>query len=355
MSQWTYILPIEKATGSTSENDEWIITGVVTGPDFVDAEDMEVTESAINKLVERINEDNPVPLKDWHAKNTIMAEMGEVFRAFRNDSGELSIDARLDKSHPTSKWLMDKLDKGKKFGFSLQGRADHKLVEKAGKKVIQLLDILPGEVSLTTKPFYQPSFGTVIKKAIDEADAESVEKGEQSSMETEVTPKAEAETPAPTPDVPAPSEPSDTPDAPTPSTPSDSGQPASDAGTGEVAKSEITTNMLGDLVALLVPAIRAELASSSTDSTAPTADQKPVETTSVEKSEDDRLLELEKALKDTREELERIKENTPGDNEPGVLVQKSDEDELMEVIKAMDASQRLRFGLQVLHRDDESR
>jgi hypothetical protein len=351
-TEWDYILEIDKAS-SVDDTGDWRIVGVLSGPDYVDAEDMEMSEEALNKVVERINE-APIPLKDWHAKNTIMSEMGEVYKAWRSDEGLVMVEAMLDKDHPSSGWLLRKIEKGKKFGLSVGGRAAHNIIEKAGRKIIQLLDVIPSEVSLTTKPFFQPSFGTVIRKAIDEAEAESVEKGDKSSMSNEKdTPKAvdvEVKVNNPVPDVGT----QDGDPASEGAQPADTNPPLDNSVSQVPAPQVVEKSQQSEAILALTETIRTvvreELSALSAKDAAPAAASQPTEEP-VEKSEDDKFAVLEKALADTRAQLELVKENIPGVKEPGVLISKSEAEQLAETLNAMDPRERLLFGLRASHKE----
>jgi hypothetical protein len=312
------------------DDDEWVISGIAAGP-VPDSVGDRFSVDAAEQVAAQINR-MPLPLHDWHARNTILGlPIGEVYKAWVTSDGEVGIEARLDKSHMTAQMLRQKLSEGKQFGLSVGGKVlsyKDEFEKSVGKKVRTFTDIILDEISVTTKPFYQPSLGTVISKAIDEAESASVEEGDNSLDNTVETPEA-AETQAETPEVVQ--EPTDTAAAP------------------EVEKS------LDSIVEALITRIDQridEKFAQFTISNAPAADSQPEGTEQVtEKSETqtDGAGIVVKALEEVLRRLERIEERTPDVNGPGVLTQKSEIEQLNEVISSMTPSERLRFGLRAKH------
>lgn len=357
MSEWKHTLTIEKADFG---DDRWIIEGVVTGPGYVDAEGDEFLPQAIQGIADFINS-NPIPLMDWHGKNavnTIMdAELGEVYKAWVDDEGLLRVAAELDKDVPTSQWLRKKMDPNmlppgkepKKFGMSVKGLAQNvRGALQDGKLKRQIADLIPSEVSLTTRPFFQPSFGTVISKAMDEASAESVA-GDKSSMSDEVTPQVDQ-------DVKPESE-SDSDkvldaaaDAGVETTPdSDTVKDAAESADDVAVEKSDADKEAEALTLLITNIVRREIGNSKVEPVVPSAPETPADT-AVEKAQDDqpdRLAVIEKALADLGVNVERLLENTPEVSAPGVLVAKSDVDTAREAFASMDASQRIRAGFQL--------
>lgn len=191
-------IPFEKS----AREDGWYIRGVAAGPGIDNdpkTGPMRLRDEAFPRMVARLNEAN-VPFKDWHARNTILSEeLGRVEHAEIIEGGYMVVDVKLDEDHPTSQYLWKALGKGKQFGMSIGGEilpSDlHMVYEKAlGRSVADVSDVHIDEISIATKPIYAPSLGTVIRKAIDEALAESVDTGDTSPMPEE-TPQAGTETP----------------------------------------------------------------------------------------------------------------------------------------------------------------
>jgi hypothetical protein len=361
-AQWKYVIPIEKAV--FDDQGDWVLTGVVAGPDYVDAAGDEFLPEAIQKMADFINA-NPLPVKDWHGlndkydKNTIMeSEMGDTQRAWvEPQTGELNVDIVLDKTHPTSVWLKDKIDnKKRKFGFSIHGMAANpKVVSKAGQIVKQIADVIPDELSLTTRPFYQPSLGTVISKAIDEAaEAELVEKGDKSSMSSEAPPKTEPMSPEDNKDslLPAVDAAPETPgvepvtEVPEPDVMQNVAVVEPVEVTVEKSVVEREADALRDLITNIV---RQEINNSKVEPVAPSAADTSAEV-AVEKSQvdqPDRLTVIEKAMSDLSAQLERVLETVPEVKAPGVLVSKSQEEEIRDTFATLSPMDRVRLGFQL--------
>jgi hypothetical protein len=186
---WKLTIPLQKS----EREDGWYIRGVAAGTE-PDLEGDVLTENCIRSFATQINE-SPVPFKDWHAQNTIMADMGLVEKAWLESGSQLGVEIRLDEDHPSAQYLWKQLGKGKQYGLSVEGGVTKYEFDTARKSKNgfgrNIDEVTLREVSCTTKPVYTPSFGTVLRKALDEAiEAESVAKGETTSM-PEVTPQAD--------------------------------------------------------------------------------------------------------------------------------------------------------------------
>jgi len=314
------------------DDDEWVIAGIAAGP-VPDSVGERFSMDAAERVADQINR-MPLPLFDWHAKNTILGlPIGEVYKAWVTPDGEIGIEARLDKSHTTAQMLRQKLSEGKQFGLSVGGKVlayKDEFEQSVGQKVRTFTNVVLDEISVTTKPFYQPSLGSVISKAIDEAQSASVDEGDNSLDNTVETPEA-AEAPVEAPETVQ--EPTDT-----------------EAAT-EVEKS--LDSIVNALVERIDKRIDEKLAQFTTIN-AQAADSQPTETEEVaEKSESKGSQELlvTKALEEVLRRLERIEERTPDVNSPGLLTQKSETEQLLEMVNTMPPSERLRFGLRALHRE----
>lgn len=315
-----------------SEDDaDWVISGIAAGPE-PDSVGERFGTDAVSAVAAQINR-SPLPLHDWHAKNTILGlPIGEVYKAWVTPDGELGIEARLDKAHTTAQMLRQKLAEGKQFGLSVGGKVlayKDEFEKSVNKKVRTFTNVMLDEISVTTRPFYQPSFGSVISKAIDEAQAASVDEGDNSLDNTVETPES-AETQEATPVV---QEPTDAAAAP------------------EVEKSlDTIVNALVERIDQRIDEKFAAMAASN----ASAADSKPEDTgEATEKSEpaQESGTLVVKALEEVLRRLERIEERTPETSGPGVLTQKSEIEQMLEAVNALSPSERLRFGLNALHRD----
>lgn len=191
--EYKYTVPIEKSL----RGDQWIIRGVAAGPDIDQQGDI-ITPVAIQSLAEQIN-DAPVPFRNQHQVDDIMEDMGEVIKAFVTPDFNLEVEVRLDQDNPSAQYLWKKLEQGKQFGMSIRGNsvAPYTEITKSGQVVRKHNRVTIGEVSATTRPVYSHSLGTVLKKAIDLAEAENA--AGDNVMDTPVTGEAQAasETSAP--------------------------------------------------------------------------------------------------------------------------------------------------------------
>ena len=192
--EYKYTVPIEKSL----RGDRWIIRGVAAGTE-VDKQGDVITAQAIQSLAQQINE-APVPFRNQHQVDNIMEDMGEVIKAFVTPDYQLEVEVELDRDNPSAQYLWKKLEQGKKYGMSIRGNSVSPYTELSkahGRPVRKHGHVTISEVSITTRPVYSHSLGTVLKKAIDLAEAESAT-GEN-VMDTPVTGEAQAasETSAP--------------------------------------------------------------------------------------------------------------------------------------------------------------
>ncbi len=367
--QFKITLPLEKA----EREDGFFIMGVAAGPQ-IDSQGERIHPSAISRFAEQINVAS-LPLKDWHARNTILSDgLGDVTKAWITENGDLGIEARLDDDHPTAMMLWKKLQKGKQYGLSVGGTVleFRDEVEKAAgniaRKVRTFYNVLLDEVSVTTKPIYTPSLGTVMSKAIDEAESELVEDGEKSmakdaketpnqsdeesfaAKESELGMKVLADAAA----------------ADASETSGDSGTPPQEGfeegrqvipAEGYEPDKSVTPPVATEKS---VSADDVEFVKRFVDMMAPlfqnkseAAASQPVETTVTEKASDDDAPKdrLELALDEILARLTAIEDRTPEYVSPGVHVRKAEIDQIREDIGNMDAGQRLRFGLAAMTRD----
>lgn len=363
MSEWSHVLTIEKS--EYSDEGKWLIEGVVAGPNFVDEAGDEFLPDALTMIADHINR-NPIPLMDWHGKsaiNTIRdAELGEVQRAWIGDDGLLRVEAELDKDHETARWLRKKTDptllpegkEPKKFGLSVKGVAQNvRPILEGGKFKRQIADLVPNEVSLTTRPYFQPSLGTVISKAIDEAAAaESVSAGDKSTMSKDA-PKAdettvEVET---TKEVAVVNAADADPEKVEPVNPELNLEDAAAddlVGVAVVEKSEDAqvAAMVASLEGSIRNIVRQEIGNSKVEPVVPGAASQPAEVV-VEKSENDRLTIIEKAILELSANVERVLETVPETRAPGVLIAKSEVDEIRESLAGLSPSEKIREGFRM--------
>ncbi len=186
---YKFTFPIEKAE---TRDDGMYLIGIASGPE-IDSQNERVHPSLIQKWADQINGgDQPeVIYRDWHNKNSSLADLGVVTKAWVDDDSHLVIETRLDEDNPTAIYIHKSiLKKGKKYGMSVFGKV-HRFADefdaKVGRTVRTFYDATLEEVSNTTRPVYTPSFGTVLSKAVDDSAADEVNMAtEEKTTETKV-------------------------------------------------------------------------------------------------------------------------------------------------------------------------
>lgn len=334
MPDFKLTIPLQKS----ERTDGWYITGVAAGTE-VDTEGDVLTPECIQKFVNQIN-NSPVPFRDWHAKNTILSDMGQVEKAWVLPDFQMGVEVELDQDHPGAQYLWRSLDKGKQYGMSVEGKVhdyeyDTARKSNTGRFGRDIKDVTLDEISATTKPIYTPSFGTVLRKAIDEAEAESVRKGE-TTVET-VTPTADApETQTLVEEVATPTTSTETPVV----AKAVNAKAARDAIT-ELVKHHQAMNAIIEGLGLSDGAIATKTDSTETVETAKSATDPTDTTVSLVKSA------INEATASLRAEIESLRERIPETKGPGVLVSKSEAEEAAEIVAELrkDPRRALRAGL----------
>jgi hypothetical protein len=349
MADYDITIPITK-----SERDgRWIIKGRAAGLG-VDKENQVLRPVAIQRLAKQIN-DHPIPFKDHHLRNSIAEDLGYLISATVSEDFDLDVEVELDKKHPTSKWLWESLDDNKQFGMSIQGNSNEFRLEKEdGKTVLAVYDVNLNEVSATTRPMWSPSFGTVVKKAIDAETSNSFAEGISMDPEDVVVDETTAVDEVPQPEA----EVTSAPEIVAPETDPVVIEKAVSADTAkDERKLTKLVTLVGQLNTLLTELGIAVEEPAVTDSV---AEALPVEKSDSAPAADDRLVKLETALQETTAKLEEqaqtieiLKSQIPDTPLPGVLIRKSAADELRETFATMDPRQRLRAGLAALHNETE--
>jgi hypothetical protein len=314
-------MPIRKS----DRDGGWYVTGVAAGTE-VDSEGWRLTERCIGRMVDQA-QGGSVYARDWHENNSIMSDMGTVQKAWVTPSFELGVEVELDQDHPKSQWLWKQLGKGKQFGMSVMGDVPdtgYSIEKSNGERVVVIDDVEWEEVSFTTKPIYTPSFGTVLRKAIDEAEAKSVSTGDSTSMDVTPVTTDEQTTETPAEVAAAPAEAQE--QTVTTVEKAVSTETARDAkGLAKLVK------QYHEMGTLLVD-LGIDVNEPATAEEAPSTD-----TTVVEKSVDEassELLTLVKSLVEAnagmKAELESLKERIPETQVPGVAIRKSEAEEAIE-------------------------
>lgn len=337
MAEFKLVVPLEK---SVHEDGGWYITGIASGLG-VDAQRDNLTSEHIQSFERQIAQ-AMLPLKNEHLAKDITAEIGEVTKGWITDDFELGVEIKLDQDNPSAQYLWKKLEQGKQFGLSIHGgaKSESKTIDQQGRIIRNLGEIVLDEISVTTRPSYTPSFGTVVRKSLEEAEElqEENQLEDVSKSTEEVTTETQENAGA-----------ASTPEATvTESTP--------------VEKS-VTTDSKADAkkVAKLVAAVKN--AQSLIDELGLDTDTSETVVTPVEKSADepsdtDFAVTLEKALAAQKADLENafnaqieaLKELIPGGSTPPVLVAKSDREQLAEALEGASTADRLRVGLKGMYR-----
>lgn len=195
-----YTFPIQKAE---KRDDGLYIVGFASGPEL-DAEGERIDEVMIYRFAEQINSTSGMPLadrlpyRDAHAKDGVFMDLGWITRAWVNEQGHLGVEVKLDDESPAATHLFRQIQRGKQFGMSVGGMVIDfvdEYVESLGRFVRTYTDIILREISNTTRPAWSPSFGTVLAKAIKDAEeSESTPEGDNPSMDEEL--QQDIETPA---------------------------------------------------------------------------------------------------------------------------------------------------------------
>jgi hypothetical protein len=340
MADYKITIPITKS----DTDGKWLIKGRASGLG-VDQESQVMRPAGIERLAKRINE-TPVPFRDTHMKNSILNELGVVTKATVSPDFGLDIEVELDKKHPSSKWLWESLDDGKQFGMSVHGQSnDFKVEQENGKPVLAIYDVEIDEVSVTTRPMWSPSFGTVIKKSIDEETHKSVEEvvnmpPEDNAVVEEVVVEEVVEEVTSAPEIVTEPETVEVAKAVTTDTAKEAKKLA------KLASLVAQTNAVLLELGIVLPAAEETV----TDSAVVT--EIPVEKSEVDETPD-RISQIEAQLQEATETIEILKSQIPSTPVPGVLVRKSAIDELQESFNSMDPSSRMRAALAALHNETE--
>lgn len=319
-------VPLEK---SEREDGGWYVKGVAAGANVVDKQGDMLLPEAISKLAAQINS-NPVPLRNQHQVDSITEDIGEVVKAQMTPDFELYIEARLDQDNPVAQYLWKKLDQRKQYGMSIRGDTHSPIIEKSSTGYISKHHTVNlAEVSVTTRPYYTHSLGTVLRKAIDDADYVSfASSGDNTEMADSTTGVTGQESSAPENDT-------------TTLTPSD-----------EIVKSLMAND---DFRAFMAETIKSALPAQPATSTEDTTE---ISKSTEEESSDSTSTDIAEIVKSAVEEvskgftaqLEALANKIPDVQEPPVLV-KSETENVREAISGLSSFDRLRAGLAAQHNE----
>ena len=329
--EWQVTMPIQKS----ESNDKWIIRGIAAGAGEIDSDGDMMMPEAIEMLAAQINA-SPVPFRNWHRTNDITEDLGEVIKAVVTPDFRLEVEVELDQDNHQAEYLWKKISKGKQYGMSVRGDSERPLIERGQKRYISKHHTVHlKEVSVTTKPYFTHSLGTVLRKAIDEAGlAPLAISGENTNM-------------------------ADSTNGETPAT-QESSAPKNDTVVTEVSPSqEIVKSLMENadfrtlMTTTMTSAVRDVMAESNVTET---TDNTEVEKSETEEASTDASSNMTEIVKSAVEEvskafsaqLEALANKIPDTVAPAVL-QKSEEENITEILEKMSPSDRLRAGLAAKH------
>jgi hypothetical protein len=314
------VVPLIKS----ERTDGWYIKGVAAGVE-PDKENDEFLPQTIQFLADQIN-GGGIPLRNHHKRDDIMEDMGVLVKADIDERHQLWVEARLDEDNPEAQYLWKKVNAGKQYGLSVRGQSlgyYYDVNKASNKRVRKHPMVLIEELSVTTRPVYTPSLGTVIQKAIDEASATVAAEGEMNETPEKNGGTSTTESSAPENDTSVELSPSD-----------------------QLVKSLLSNAEFGALVSKAVSeAVKTQ--STSDDSTEKPATPEPTSTVSAEQ-----IVEIVKSTalvvgESVNERLQAILDRIPDKDDPAILV-KAEEKTLAESLSELSAGDRLRVGLEAL-------
>lgn len=385
-----YTLPVEKAE---TRDDGLYLVGLASGPE-IDGDGDRVTPEAIWDFAKQINDLGGIPLNervpyvDAHAKDGVLRELGWVTKAWVTDSGHLGVEVRLDEESPAALYLHKQVMRGKKFGMSVAGKVLDWAYEHApeiGKTVRTFKKVVLSEISNTSRPSWSHSLGTVIAKAIQDAETsesdaavgDNVEDELQTEQETteapavnentEDQPAAESEetTEEATVDTEAAAEGEAAAEEPAAeeTTEEEAEEPAAEEGVAEATAEETEEPVAAELTAvealtglarfmnemLTKMGVEAPVMVAKTvsqDENEPTFEKALQERDGAIAELRGRVEDLQKSLTEATARIEELENSPAGDDAPD-LVEKHDlsVDEIAKAMDAMSPGERLRLGL----------
>ena len=316
-------VPIVKSESESG----WYIRGIAAGIE-TDKQDDALLPQAIAMLADQIN-NGSIPFRNQHNVDTITEDIGTVTKATVLSGHRLEVEVALDPDNPDAQYLWKKLDQGKQFGFSIKGHVvgDYYVADpRTGKRTRKIPFALVDEISATTRPVFSPSLGTVIKKAMDAADATLAAEGEPMSTQNGDT-APETTTSAPETVV---------------------------AQEQTLTPSQV---IVADLIAnsdfkLLMKSLVAEHNTPVVDQAEPTTEETTTSDDSTEVPATDFAEIVKSAVEavgaDFNAKLQAVLDRIPENSAPSVLV-KSEEETVKDALDSMDAFEKLRVGLAARH------
>lgn len=172
MKSAKFYVNIQKAA---QEEGRSIIRGVASGT-LLDKEGERVSLEVLNKFAEHINSYGMV-LSNGHQFNAAAVDddLGDITKAsvvtLGDNEYEMIIEAELDMDNPNSDYIVKKINKGKKLGFSIDAiKAVKAPVYDSSTQsyIYEYTDAIPQTISVTPRPAYEPSFIEVLNKSYKE-------------------------------------------------------------------------------------------------------------------------------------------------------------------------------------------
>jgi hypothetical protein len=165
-----FFLELTKATKTKSGKK--IIKGIASGT----LEDRDGERMSLSFL-EKFKNSLPLPLTDAHQQDGIFKDLGMVITGEIKKQSEkvfnLEIKAELEDDNVASTQLFNNLEKGKKYGLSIEAKnpkARTVYSEITKSNILEFYDAEPVAISVTTKPSYIPSMLEVLSKSYKELD-----------------------------------------------------------------------------------------------------------------------------------------------------------------------------------------
>src|SRR5574339_522254 len=357
IAPYKFTIPIAKAEERAGGK---YLIGMATGPE-IDSEGDRVHPTLIQKWADYINSGGEVIYRDWHNKNSSAADLGTVTKAWVTDDNHMGVEVMLDEDNPTAMYIWKKAKQGKQFGMSVFGnvrRFANEWDANLKKAVRTFYDATLEEVSNTTRPIYTPSFGTVLAKAVMDADEGNMTE----EVKTETVEETEVKTQPDTTETGAATAP-DTGNAPeeAPATPEAAPADAAPATTDapetvekavktETKRDEQAVNrIVKNWKALGADLKAAGLLDEETEETTVTKSEDAEATVAEEATPAPEVVELRKSVSDLTALVSALADRIPDGSAPGVLRKAEEKDAVEEIAEIENPIERLRFALAAKH------
>jgi hypothetical protein len=357
IAPFKFTFPIQKAEERSTGK---YLIGMAAGPG-IDSQGERVHPTLIAKWADYINSGGEVIYRDHHNKNSSASDLGQVTKAWVTDDDHLGIEVLLDEDHPTAMYIWKKARQGKQFGMSVFGNVRRYADEwdaTVKKAVRTFYDATLEEVSNTTRPVYTPSLGTVLAKAVNDAD--EVTMSEEVKTETVVEPAKEVTTETTTTEAGAATAP-DTGKAP------EATDGSADAVTTETTEEVVVEKAVKGETKKDDKALQAivknwqALGTQLQAAGLLPAENEETEETTVQKSETEavetadapapEVVELRKAVTELTTLVGALADAIPDAKAPGVILKSEEKSAIEEIEAIVDPRDRLRNAFAVKHGD----